>query len=120
MRPCNEDEISMNALATWTEALEEREAKRRGVSREAARPFLAERLRVLPGTLENIVRRRVKEPRERIKELVRNAFIREMEDEIKRLHHGIFMAVQSGTRPDDDEIIEAQTHIETAKRLIGK
>lgn len=120
MCPCNRDEISMSALATWTEALEESEAKRRGCSREIARPFLASRLKVLPGTIENIIRGRVKEPRERIKDAVRNAFIREMEMEIQRLSHEIEMARASGARPDDHEIVEAKAHIEAAKRLMGK
>lgn len=108
------------SVFAWAERLEKQEAERRGMSRRDVRPFLASKIGLLPGTLENIINRRIKEPRQRIVDGVRNAFIREMEDEIRCLHHEIFMAVQSGARPDDDEIIAAKTHIETAKRLIGK
>lgn len=120
MCPRNRDKSSMHGLAYWAEELEVREAKERGSSREDARPFLASKLKMLPGTLENIFRGRIKEPKQKTIDAVRNAFIRELEAEIQRLEHEVFMARQSGAAPDAHEIFEAQSHIEAAKSLLGK
>lgn len=119
MHPVNRDNSSMSVFA-WAEELERREASRRHMSREDVRPFVASSLGLLPGTLENIVRRRLKEPGQRVIDAVRNAFIRELEAEIRRCEHEIQIARATGVRADEAEILEAQTHIEAAKRLIGR
>ena len=119
MHPVSKDKTSMSVFA-WTDELEKREAVRRSVSREDARPFLASRLGLLPGTIENIVRKRVKEPRGRVIDAIRAAFIRELESEIRRCEHEIHLAMQGGSHPAADEISQAQTLLAQAKGLIGK
>jgi len=118
MCPVRQDKSTMSVFA-WTDELEKREAARRSMSREDARPFLASRLGLLPGTIENIVRKRVKEPKGQVIDAIRNAFIRELESEIRRCEHEIHMAVQSGSHPHSDEIAQAQTLIAQARELIG-
>lgn len=99
--------------------LEDREARRLGVTVAAARANIARRLNEAPGSLENLRRARSKSPRFSLVEKVRQLFIAELSAEIQRLNHEIDMARQGGMSPDCDEILAAQTHIEAAKELIG-
>lgn len=117
MCPRKEDKSSMSVFA-WADDLERREAQKRGVPRVQARPFLASKMGLLPGTLENIVRKRIKEPKQRIVDAVRNAFIRELEAEIQSLTHSLEMARLTSAHPASDEIREAETLLAQAKALI--
>ena len=56
----------MSCVSDWVERLEAAESERSRVSRPTARRIVARRLGLLPGTLENIVRGRVKQMREAV------------------------------------------------------
>ena len=76
----------------WASALEDRERSRSGTSLPVARKAVASRLRVSPGTLENLRRGRLKEIGIGLYEKLRLATIHEAEREIKKLEHVAFLA----------------------------
>ena len=102
----------------WAEMLEQRERVATGQTREVARERLAKRIGVLPGTLDNILRRRVKGVKTWITERIRAAVIHELEREIARLQAELHLARQCGCRPDTDEVISALAAIDAARALI--
>lgn len=106
-------------FSRWTRELEEREASRSGVTIPVARKIVARRLRVSPGTLENLVRGRLKEIGyllgERLKGVVANELCREiarLEDELRVVRAGLSDA-------GCDEIAAAEHALEEARRLLG-
>lgn len=107
------------ALLGWVESLEKREAARSGQPVREARVRLANRIGVMPGTLENIRRKRVKEARVGVFEKVRRAFIRSLEDEIAALTHELQMARQCGVDPREDEVARIEAAIAQALTLIA-
>lgn len=100
--------------------LEDREAKRLGVSVLDARAKIADRLKIAPGSLENIRRQRVTSPRATLLDKIRNLFIAELTAEIRRLEHEILLATRGGLDIDSTEMVAAQAHLEAAKKLIGE
>ena len=117
MVPSDKDKASMNACA-WVRQLEDKEAVRIGQPVPVARGFLARRLKVAPGTLENMRRGRVKEPRASLVEKIKGALIRELESEIQALSHEVEILRRSGCRPDEKQILEAETLLAKAKEIL--
>ena len=117
MEPINKDKPSMSACA-WVRQLEDKEAARIGQPVPVARGFLARRLKVAPGTLENMRRGRVKEPRASLVEKIKGALIRELEGEIQALNHELEILRRSGAGPDSEQIFEVETLLAQAKKLL--
>jgi len=117
MCPSNEDKTSMSACA-WVRQLEDKEAARIGQPVPVARGFLARRLKVAPGTLENMRRGRVKEPSASLFEKIKGAWVRELEREIQALSHELEMVRQSGAGPDQQQVIAVETLLAQAKKLL--
>jgi len=92
----------------WTRELEAKEAKRSGVSIRNARKTVARRAGVSPGTLENIKLGRTKGVRAFVFEKIRAAFMREAENEIRRLQHEMDMARQIGLDANCNEVREIE------------
>lgn len=110
------DPLSIDAQArSWVARLEYAEARRSGTIIPFARAALARRLGVAPGTLENIRNGRIKGLRHWIAERIRAAVIRELELEILRLEHDLFVARQSGAGAGSDEILAATASLEAAR-----
>ena len=86
MRPSVKDIASMLEITAreWAAALEDRERHKSGTSLPVARKAVAQRLRVSPGTLENLRRGRLKDVKLNLFETLRQAIIREAEREIQR------------------------------------
>jgi hypothetical protein len=84
----------------WARRLEDWEAERLNKPVVEARPMLAARIGVSPGTLENIRRDRVKELRPSIIERLRAAYQAEREKQLKLLEHDleITRALAPGSR----------------------
>ena len=84
-----DDKMSVVALdeaaRRWAGELEERGARRSGVSRVQARRIVARRTGLAPGTLENIKNRRTKGVRGWVLGVLQAAYVREIENEIARL-----------------------------------
>ena len=117
----------MNALAlvreakTYATRLEEGEAKRNGLTRLQARPTVARKLGVAPGTLENLSRGRLKDPL-RINGLLarlRGAVVRELGAEIQRLEHERHVLIQTGVDPRSLEMAAVDAGLATAKEALG-
>ena len=103
MRPSTTDKMSMTELslsdteaARWAATLEERERAKTGHSLAVARNAVARRIKVAPGTLENLRRGRTKGIRAWIFEALRAELVRELEQEQRRLAHELEILRQCG------------------------
>lgn len=86
--------------------LEDRESARSGVPLAQARTIVARRLNLLPGTLENLRRNRVKDVRQRVADRLHAAYLRELEREHAALEHELQCLRATGRRPDSSEMAE--------------
>lgn len=118
MGPSNRDKTSMIA-AVLLDALERREASRSGAKLPDVRKAIARKIGEAPGTVENIRRGRLKRLVEGTADKIRAALIRSLEAEIAHLTHQVEVLRQCGSRPDSDEIFEAERLLQRAKELIG-
>jgi hypothetical protein len=96
--------------------LERRE--RRFLSAPAARRSLARKLRLGIGTLENLVRGRVKRVDAAIRDRLQALLVRELESELTRLTHELEMARQGGVHPASQHISAIEAHLEQARALM--
>lgn len=118
------DKTTMSSLALdqdakrWATVVEDGEAKRLGKNVEDVRPIVARRLGVVPGTMENLRKGRVKGVRTWVYGRLRALFIEELQYEIQRLQHELFLVHQRGIPAGDDAAIAAQAHIAAAIELL--
>ena len=108
----------MSSAVSLAQTLERRERTRLGC-RDVARRSLASKLRIGVGSLENLVRGRVKRVDATIRDRLQALVIKELELEILRLQHELAIATQSSSRPDDDEIFEVETHLKRARAALS-
>lgn len=87
-------------------------ANQNQISEERALPLAAERAGVLPGTLWNLKRERVKQPKVGVRERVRQALIQELENVITKTEAEL---KQAKLEDIQDEIYEAQAEYQVAK-----
>lgn len=125
MRPGEMDKMSIcESFETnarhWLAFLETSEAKRLGVSRDAARPHLARRLREAPGTLENLDRGRLKGLRAALVEKLRLEFIRSLEREIGKLENELANARAGCGDLDAVEAREVATHLAALRAIVAR
>jgi hypothetical protein len=97
----------------------ERREMQRGHKLPDARRRIASRVGAVPGTLINLARGRLKKFDAGLRERIRAALIREIEQEIGRLSHELETLTRAGSHPASAEVCEAQRHLAAAKRLIG-
>lgn len=105
------------------------------VSLRNAIPIAAEFAGVAPGTLENLDRERVKDVRVSVRDQIRSALLRKHQNAIREAQNHIAQIIREAeaeiqiaqltqTRPDNDEVIAAQSKlaeaIEEAKALTGE
>ncbi len=105
----------MSCVSDWVERLEAAESERSRVSRPTARRIVARRLGLLPGTLENIVRGRVKQMREAVADAIRRAVVHEIE----RLESELEVARFGARRIGEAEVAAARDAIQEARKIIG-
>lgn len=119
------DGRDMNAITDITTAqklarmIENAEARRLGVTVTAARPRVAQRLGVNPGTLENIRRLRSKVVPSWLMARIRSEFVLVLQREITRLEHEITLARQIGMDRRDDDLASAETQLHEAKKILS-
>lgn len=109
------------AVSARTIALSLERLKRgRGQSVEDARRSIARDIRTGFGTVNNILRDRVKRVDETIRDRLQARLVRELESEIKRLTHELEV-VRRGDQPlGQDQVREIETHIAAARSLLNR
>ncbi|MBI1202648.1 MAG: hypothetical protein GC182_09075 [Rhodopseudomonas sp.] len=125
--PCRRtsEHVIMNAIADaetasrYIRIVEDAEADRLGLRIATARKFVATRIGVSPGTLENLRKLRSKVIPHWIMERIRSEFVAVLRDEVHRLEHEISIARQAGRSHSDHDLAAAQTQLVAAKELLG-
>lgn len=114
------DAATLERARDLAKQLERREQFRHGGTRAQARTRLARRLGVLPGTLYNLARDRLKRFDNHLRLALTSYAIRDLQSEIEGLTHELEMAQQVGAaaRPAGVERIEAR--LAQVKALLGE
>jgi hypothetical protein len=114
----------MSALAieekarSWVMQLQEREKKRSGANKPEVRRAVADEIGVVPGTLENIERRRRKGISTTVFERIRSAFLLETANEIRRLENERQIALQIGLDARCDEVAEIEADLAALREVV--
>lgn len=108
----------MSIAVTIAQNLERRE-RYRVSSKADARRSLAAKLRVGIGTVENLVRGRVKRVDASIRDRLQALLVRELESEIARLTHELHLARQGGEHLASEQVGEIETHLQKARALLA-
>lgn len=111
------NEPRMSTAIAIAQSLVRRE-RQRGMSAEASRAWLANKLSVGVGTASNLIRGRIKRVDETIRDRLRALLMRELEAEIQRLSHELEILRCGGHHLASDEISEVETHIARAKAIL--
>ena len=109
----------MNCAVSLARHLEDRERSRVG-NRQVARRSLAHKLRVGIGTIEHLVRGRVKRVDAAVRDRLQALLVSELEQEIARLTHELEIARQCGAHLASDEISEVETHLVAARAILKR
>ena len=108
------DEIAASRLAmleTW--------ARRQVGSVSAARAAVARAVGLPAGMLERVRRQRLKGVRGYVAEKIRDAFVKQIELEIRGLEHELLLALQGGADPSGPEAQAARDAIRQARQVIA-
>jgi hypothetical protein len=102
----------------WLTTLED-DAKANAPNAGEARLSVARKIGVLPGTLRNLRKKRVKDVSAAVYHNINVAFIRHIEHELRRLIHERHIAIQQGLAPTSPEVAEIETLISEAEAALG-
>ena len=111
-------EPKMTCAISLAQTLERKE-RARGLSATEARRSVANKVRIGVGTLENLIRGRVKRVDAAIRDRLQALLVRELEGELARLSHELEMARQGGTHPASQHISAIETHLAEARALMS-
>jgi hypothetical protein len=120
----DKDKSTMSALAIeekardWVLHLQDREQKRSGRKKPEVRRSVADVIGVVPGTLENIERRRRKGISTTVFERIRAAFLLETANEIRRLENERHVALQIGLDARCDEVSEIEADLAALREVM--
>jgi len=112
-------EPKMTCAISLAQTLERKE-RARGLSVPEARRALARKIKVGVGTIENLVRGRVKRADAAIRDRLEAWMVRELESEILRLTHDLEMARRSGFHLASVEVGEIEAHLAQASALLKR
>lgn len=110
--------VDIDLANRFARVLEDSEARRLGVRITTARDSVARRLKIAPGTLENIRRFRIKTIPNWLMARIRTEFVAVLQTEIRRLEHEIHLARQIGDDPRENILVAAETQLAEAKALL--
>lgn len=114
-----------NALAEVSEAknlakiLVDQEARRRG-TRVGAHMYVARTVGTSPGTIENLMRSRLKRVEGWLRDALRARVIRELEAELVRLQHELAVLRQSGVDPRSNEMAAVRADLSALLTALGR
>jgi hypothetical protein len=94
-----------------------REQARHGGDREQARARLARRMGVLPGTLYNLARARLKRLDDALRAPLVSYAVHDLQLEIERLNHELEVARELGAAPGQDLVREIEATLKRAQDL---
>lgn len=106
----------------WAKLLEDREAAKSGQPLATAREAVARRIGVLPGTLENLRKNRLKGIAAHLYDQLRGGVIRALELELAHVEHELQIARQAGFDPREREIealVASRARLRTTLNLDG-
>lgn len=109
----------MDCAVSLARRLQDRE-RGRGLTVPAARVTIARKIKSSVGTIENLVRGRIKRVDAAVRDRLRALLINELEQDYARISHELAIMRQSGAHPASDEILEAETLLARAKELLSK
>jgi hypothetical protein len=112
------NEPRMTTAVALAQSLERRE-RDRGIGVPAARAELARKLKIGIGTVDNLVRGRIKRVDETIRDRLRALFMREIEAEIQRLTHELETLKRGGHHLASQQIGEVEAHLASAKAILN-
>lgn len=116
----------MNALAEATEAqslakmLVKAESRRTGHDLSVAQRNVARQVGVSPGTLENLMRARLKRVAGWLRDALRARVIQQLEAEIVRLQHELAVLKQTGVDPRSDEAAAVRADLSAVLVALGR
>ena len=113
-------EYEMNAVVAFSRSLVRREQFRSGGCAETAIARVARRLKTGPGTLSNIIRKRVKSVCFMLGQRIVAAAISDLEQEQKRLEAERDLLLDMGPNPDPALLDAADAALEQARANIEK
>lgn len=96
----------------------EQRRKAAGLSAPEARKSVAREVKASVGTIENLVRRRLKRLDSWLRDSLQVLVVRELEAEVRRLTHELETAKRRGDHPASESICGIQTQIATVQRVI--
>jgi len=100
--------------------LEKKAADRTGRSRQEVRPELARSIGIAPGTIENLLRKRIKAITSNVYKRIIAAADRELRREIARLERErAYLAAKAGDTAEID-MGAVETHLEAARSALGR
>jgi hypothetical protein len=115
----------MNAMSDietvnrFARLIEDTEANRLGIRVQEARTFIARKLGISPGTMENWRRMRTKIVPNWLMNRLRAELINVLQSEIRRLEHEVQLARQTGSNYRDDTLASAQTQLAAAREILS-
>lgn len=98
----------------------ERGFQNRGLGRDEARQRIADGLRIGIGTLERLIRNRVKRIDADLRDRIQELHIQELQKELGRITHELEVARLTASRTNASEILEAKTYLQKARALLDK
>jgi hypothetical protein len=104
----------------WTRALEEKEARRRGLSVKDARAVVARKIGATVAALEHVGRGRAKRITVDLFARLRSLIIDELQREITAAQHEIEIARKAGLDGDCPEMAALEAGAAAARRLMGR
>ena len=114
-----------NALAEVCEAqsltriLVQQEARRRG-TKDGVNVHVGRAVGAAPGTIENIMRGRLKRVEGWLRDALRARVVRELESEIVRLQHEIAVLKQAGVDPRSNQMSAARADLSAVLVALGR
>jgi hypothetical protein len=112
--PQSASAIGVRHIAVSLERIE----RSKGSTIEQARRRIASKVRIGVGSVENIIRDRVKRVDEKIRDRLFALFVREIEAEIARLTHDLEMVRQSSGGLSSQHVGEIEAHLSAVKSLL--
>lgn len=119
MHPKLIDNISASSVATVAKRLIEREKIRSGVKLPEARKKIAREAGITPGSLENLLRGRLKHV-DRIASCVYSLRVKKIEQELAALEQELEIARKLGGNDPEINLGRVETALADARRALGK